>query len=82
MGTAVGSKVGDGISVAVAIGSGVNVGGTGVNVGGTGVSIGGVGAEITAQLNEIVINTNTRKTAPIDFFMTLSPFDLIAQDSA
>jgi len=56
--------------------------GTGVSVGGIGVSVGGTGVEAGAHpLNKIVRNTNARKTDPIDFFMTLSPFDLIIQRS-
>jgi len=68
--------------VAVAVGSGVNVGGIGdgVNVDGTDV---GAGVEAGAHpLNKTVSTTNAKSTDPIDFFMTLSPFDLIAPDSA
>ncbi|MDP1624166.1 MAG: hypothetical protein Q8L64_00200 [bacterium] len=70
-----GKGVGDGICVAVA----VAVGGTSVNVGGTGV---GVGAGAHPLIIKTVIRTNKRNIDPIDFFMTLSPFDLIAQDCA
>jgi hypothetical protein len=50
---------------------------------GTGIDVGGTGVEAGAHpLNKTVRNTNARKTDPIDFFMTLSPFDLIAQDCA
>jgi len=76
-----GKGVGDGISVAVPVGSGVNVGGIGegVNVGGTGV---GVEAGAHPLITKAVRRTNKINFDPIDFFMTLSPFDLIAQDCA
>jgi len=71
-----GSIVGVGITVGgfvgVAVGTGVYVGG----IGGTGVEAG------VHPLNKTVRNTNARKTDPIDFFMALSPFDLIEQDCA
>jgi hypothetical protein len=47
------------------------VGGAGVSVGGKGVEAGEKGAERKAHPNETVMNTNTRKTDPIVFFMTL-----------
>jgi len=74
-----GKGVGDGITVAVAVavGSGVNIGGIG-----EGISVGGTDVETTPQPNEAVSSASTRKTNPIVFFMTLSPFDLIAQRSA
>ena len=68
-----GKGVGDGMVVAVAVGSGVNVGGTGdgVNVDGADV---GTGVEVGAHpLAKTVSKTNTR-TNKVDFFMTLSPF--------
>ena len=60
------------------IDEGVKVGniGVGVNVGGTGVVAG------AHALNKAVRKTNTRKIDPIDFFMTLSPFELIFQGIA
>ena len=65
---AVGSKVGDGISVAVIVGSGVIVGGVSVGVD---VGTGGTDVEAGAHpLNKMVRNANARKTDPIDFFMT------------
>jgi hypothetical protein len=51
-------------------------------VGGIAVAAGlGVGAG-AHPLTKTVRRTNASKTDSIDFFMTLSPFDLIAQDSA
>jgi len=50
--------------------------GEGANVGGIGV-VGGA-----HPLDKTVRKTNTRKTDPIDFFMILSAFDLMAPDSA
>jgi hypothetical protein len=73
------------VDVAVAVGSGVNVGGTGegVIVGGTGVDVGsGVGAGAHPLITKTVRRTNKRNIDPIDFFITFSPFDLIAQDCA
>ncbi|MBA4375943.1 MAG: hypothetical protein C0401_07200 [Anaerolinea sp.] len=59
----------------VAVGTGVSVGGIGVNV-----EVGGRGVEAGAHpLNKTVRNTNERKTTPINFFMTLSSFDLIVR---
>ena len=77
-----GSTVGvGGIGVLVGFGVGVSVGGTAVRVGGTEVE--GTGVEAGAHpLNKTVRNTNVRKTNPIDFFMTFSPFDLIMQGTA
>jgi hypothetical protein len=70
-----GKGVGEGINVAVAVGSGVNVGGMG-----DGVNVEGAGVEAGAHpLNKTISTTNKKN---IDFFMTLSPFDLIAQDCA
>ena len=77
-----GKGVGDGIDVAVAVGSGVNVGGIGegVNVGGASVGVGaGAGAH---PLNKTISRTSARKFDRIDFFMTFSPYDLIVQRSA
>jgi len=51
-----GKGVGDGICVAVAVGSGVNVGGTGEDVGGTGVETG------AHPLNKTVSKTNAKNT--------------------
>jgi hypothetical protein len=78
-GSAVGVAVGTGVSVD---GMGVLVSGIGVSVGGSGVSVGATGVEAGAHpLNKTVRNINTRKTNPIDFFMTLSPFDLIVRQN-
>ncbi len=69
------------VGVTVAVGSGVNVGGIGEGVNVRGTDVGG-GVEAGAHpLNKIIRNTNERKTDPIDFFMTFSPFDLIVQRS-
>ena len=74
--------VGDGIIVAVAVGSGVNVGGMGEGVNVDGADV-GIGVDAGAHpLNKTVSTTNARNTDQIDFFMTLSPFDFIAQDCA
>ena len=52
-------------------------------VGGSGVGVGsGVGAGAHPFITKTVRKTNKRMIDPIDFFMTLSPFDLIAQDCA
>ena len=79
---ALGTKgVGEGIGIAVGVGLGVNVGGMGEDMG-EDMDVGGIGVEEGAHpLNKIVSKTNARKTDPIDFFMTLSPFDLIIQRS-
>ena len=76
------SDLGTGVFVGmdVFVGTGVLVGkgvfvGAGVEVEGTGV---GAGAH---PLTKIAKNTNARKIAPIDFFMILSPFELIVQRS-
>ena len=63
--TAPGKGVGDGIKVAVAVGSGVNVGGMGegVNVGGTGIAAG------AHPLAKTIGKTNTSMDS-VDFFMT------------
>jgi len=74
MAVSVGARVGGFVDVAVGIG--VSVGGTDVRVGGTEVEAG------AHPLNKTVRNTNARKTNPIDFFMTFSPFDLIMQGTA
>jgi hypothetical protein len=43
---------------------------------------GGTGVEEGAQpLNKTVRKTRARKTDPIDFFITSSPFDFIMQDA-
>jgi len=80
-----GLQTGVGVGVNVAVGSGVEVGGIGdgVNVGGTGVDVGsGVGAGAHPLIAKTVRRTNRRNIDPVDFFMTFSPFDLIAQDCA
>jgi hypothetical protein len=86
----VGSKVGVGSGVVVRVDVGVRVlvaVGVDVEVGvggtGEGVNVGGTGVEAGAHpLDKTISRANARKTDPIDFFMTLSPFDLIAQDTA
>jgi hypothetical protein len=63
------------------IGAGVDVGGIGVYVavGGIGVIVGGTGVDAGAHpLNNTIRNIDARNTDRIDFFMTLSPFDLLA----
>lgn len=72
---------GAGIGVTVEVG-GIDVY---VAVGGTGVyvAVGGTGVDAGAHpLNIIIRNTNARHPDWIDFFITFSPFDLIAQGSA
>ena len=73
--------VGRGVSVGE-----IGVGGMDVGIGvfvGIDIRVGGTGVEAGAHtLNKTVRNTNARKTDPIDFFMTLSPFDFIIQRSA
>jgi hypothetical protein len=58
------------------VGTGASVaGGIGVNA-----SVGGTGVEAGAQpLSITVSNANAWKIDPIDFFMTLSPFELIRE---
>lgn len=75
VGTAITSKVGDGISVLVAVGSGVIVGGMGdgVSVDGMdgtdeGILAGETGAEKIPQLNVTISIVNKKKTELIDFF--------------
>lgn len=72
-----------GIGVGVSVGGiGVNVGGIGVDVsvGGIGVGVGGTGVEAGVHpLNKTVRSITARKTDPVDFFMMLSPFDLIVR---
>ena len=79
-----GVAVAVGITVAVADGSGVSVGGMDVGEGiPVGITVGGtVVATGVHPLTKTVSRTNARKIDPIDFFMTLSPFNLIAQESA
>jgi hypothetical protein len=68
--TAPGKGVGEGITVAVA------VGGTSVNVGGTGEGVFiGTGVDRTPQPDEIISNISTRKANPIDFLIScILPF--------
>jgi hypothetical protein len=68
----------DRVEVGVRVGRGVVVGGIGVGLTAAGTGV-GAGAH---PVNKAVRNTKVRKTAPIDFLMTLSPFDLIAQSCA
>jgi len=75
VGSVVGSKVGDAIGVLVAVGSDVNAGG-GI---GEGTLVTGILIETPEQLNETVRSTTATNITQFDFFMTLSPFDLIAQ---
>jgi hypothetical protein len=75
----VSEEIFSGVGVAVTVGVDEGVG-TGVLVDGIGVnvSVGGIGVEAGAHpLNKTVRNKNPRKSNPIDFFMTLSPFDSI-----
>jgi hypothetical protein len=79
--------VGDGSGVFVGVGGGVAVlVGKGVSVGkgkDVGVGVGGTGVEAGEQpLKKTVNKTNTRSTDLNDFFITLFPFGLIAQQSA
>ena len=72
--------------VAVDVGIGVSVaGGSGVNVGGIGegMRVGGTVVEAGAHpLARIGRRTNARMIDPFGFLMTLSPLDLIVQQSA
>ena len=80
-GVKVGVNVG-GIGVSVAVGSGVNVGGLGEEVEVGGIGVGGLGVEAGAHpLNKTIRATNARNTDCIGFFMTLSPFDLVARNA-
>jgi hypothetical protein len=62
--------------VAVAVGSGVCVGGTGE---GEGISAGGTDVAATPQLAEAIRIASVKKTSLMDLFITLSPFDLTVQ---
>jgi hypothetical protein len=50
------------------------VGGTGE---GEGISVGATEVEATPQPAEAINSANARKTNPTDFFITLSPIDLM-----
>ncbi len=75
---------GVGVGIGVLVGSGVivGVGGRGVAVDGSDVAVDGVVVDEPHALNKTARNVNARKTDPINFFMTFSPFDLIMQGTA
>jgi len=74
VGTAITSRVGDGIGVLVVVGSRVNVGGIGegVSEGGTGegMLVGKAGTEKRRQLSKTISSVSEKKIERIDFFMT------------
>ena len=74
MGTAITSKVGDGIGVLVVVGSRVNVEGIGEGVSGGGVGegtlVGEAGTEKRRQLSKTISSVSEKKIELIDFFMT------------
>jgi len=71
-----GKGVGEGTIVAVAVGSGVNVGGTG-----EGISVDGTGVDETPQPAKAISATSARKTNPIDLFIDFSPLISILRKS-
>lgn len=70
-----GKGVGDGSTVAVAVGSGVFVG-SGVKVAGREVNVGGMGVEAGAHPLIATISKADTRTSSVEVFMVLSFFDL------